>query len=48
MIRRAIEKTGVKPEQFVLGEGVIQALVQDYCMGEPGVRYLEKNIVRVL
>jgi ATP-dependent Lon protease len=27
---------------------VVDALVQDYCMGEPGVRYLEKNIVRIL
>jgi ATP-dependent Lon protease len=40
LIRRAIEKTGVKADQFVLNEGVVQALVQDYCMGEPGVRYL--------
>lgn len=23
-------------------------MVQDYCMGEPGVRYLEKNITRIL
>ena len=27
---------------------MIGALVQDYCMGEPGVRYLEKNIVKIL
>ncbi len=48
LIRRAIDKTGVKADQFILGDVVIDALVQDYCMGEPGVRYLEKNIVKIL
>jgi ATP-dependent Lon protease len=48
LLRRAINKTGVKDDQFNLNPNVVQALIHDYSLGEPGVRRLEKNIEKIL
>lgn len=48
LLKRAIEKTGVKPEQFVLNPNILESLIYDYSEGEPGVRRLEKNILQIL
>lgn len=40
LLRRAIEKTGVKADQFVLNPDILDALIYDYSEGEPGVRRL--------
>ena len=48
LLRRAIEKTGVRQDQFTLSEDVLDALIHDYSLGEPGVRRLEKNIEKIL
>jgi len=48
LLRRAIDKTGVAQSQFILTPEVIEALVTEYSLGEPGVRVLEKNIEKIL
>lgn len=48
LLRRAIDKTGVKEEQFVLEKDILESLIYEYSEGEPGVRRLEKNIVQIL
>ena len=48
LLRRAIDKTGVKEEQFVFDPSLLDSLIYEYSEGEPGVRRLEKNIVQIL
>lgn len=48
LLRRAIEKTGVRQDQFKLNDDVLDALIHEYSHGEPGVRRLEKNIEKIL
>ncbi len=48
LIPRAISKTGVDSDQFELSSDTINFLVHKYSMGEPGVRYLDRNILRIL
>jgi ATP-dependent Lon protease len=40
LLRRAIDKTGVKEDQFQLNPSVLDALIYDYSQGEAGVRRL--------
>lgn len=48
LLPRAIEKTGVEPSQFSLSAEVIDSLIEEYSLGEPGVRYLEKHALSLL
>jgi ATP-dependent Lon protease len=35
-----MERTGIKADQFTIEDRVIEMLVEEYSLGEPGVRYL--------
>lgn len=48
LLKRAMEATGVKPDQFVLPPETVDALVEEYNRGEPGVRHLQKYAFRLL
>lgn len=48
MLPRALSKSGVSTEQVKIGEDVIDALIGEYSLGEPGVRWIERNTLKIL
>ncbi|MBP8823246.1 MAG: endopeptidase La [Flavobacteriales bacterium] len=47
LLPKQLKETGIKPKQFALGTGVLEAIVEQYT-DESGVRTLEKRIAKLV